>query len=114
MQNKIENKISFKKGRIILVFLILEYGEKYRWRTIEIELFRFDIYIYIYLETCEELLRVKVNYEDGRRVNQRGKGGLIRLRISKDNHISAIRSRSRGLVWILRFKWSFLEGFGSE
>lgn len=47
MQNKIENKISFKKGRIILVFLILEYGEKYRWRTIEIELFRFDIYIYI-------------------------------------------------------------------
>lgn len=54
--------------------------------------------IYIYLETCEELLRVKVNYEDGRRVNQRGKGGLIRLRISKDNHISAIRSRSRGLV----------------
>lgn len=45
MQNKIENKISFKKGRIILVFLILEYGEKYRWRTIEIELFRFDIYI---------------------------------------------------------------------
>lgn len=57
-----------------------------------------SIYIYIYLETCEELLRVKVNYEDGRRVNQRGKGGLIRLRISKDNHISAIRSRSRGLV----------------
>lgn len=54
--------------------------------------------IYIYLETCEELLRVKVNYEDGRRVNQRGKGGLIRLRISKDNHISAIRSRSRRLV----------------
>lgn len=54
--------------------------------------------IYIYLETCEELLRVKVNYEDGRRVNQRGKGALIRLRISKDNHISAIRSRSRRLV----------------